>query len=675
MSGQTPTKALSPPTRAKSTTKKRTRAGKAKDVNGQKEEELGVFFQTPQPSRPRAVSPAKSGFELWIKVQRNRAECRPENIKARHKEQVRQDREERRLAGEEVTPEPEPVTKQVNGQHQNNQPNDSQLDNNPQVAQPTSSNLAISNGDATAIAIAASPTPTPVTPSRFGWGLSSIVGWFTGKKAFADLPPTPVANAVEAAAPATAPAVVLVPKEVEEFRDALTPTPSRVQAPTTVNHRALNKFQPAKTARFAKTRKNTKNTQTAASTRTTMKSKRRVADPRLVERILQSIPHEKDRISAKPWVEENLIRLGAGSGADDKLRRLDHGMKMSELDEIPSRYPWDAQISFGYLEEFFDDDSDEDEDFDSAVPVWYVLDLIVNERPSKKRKSAHNIANDLEITPLNEFAANGTFDSHGNSASHLDLHPRPSCVPSPMFSKSGNSRQPTVENVPKTSLQTPTPSRNLFSESTLHTPRPESNGYHGFKDKNAFDAELRRTGHVEGSGDFCMPDFSDSDSDDEGEDTHGQDNTDPAWLQQSSMGQETDNQDGGSLKPPPAPIPSHATLPNPITTRPNIPPVAREDPVKEQRARAMKHTPAKPSRLREAMLPSPSIASEAGSPSAGLVNIFVDGVPEPVAFDLGDPDLDEMISSFAMDQTTPHKVTDVWGDDELMLMDDDDDEL
>ena len=69
--------------------------------------------------------------------------------------------------------------------------------------------------------------------------------------------------------------------------------------------------------------------------------------------------------------------------------------------------------------------------------------------------------------------------------------------------------------------------------------------------------------------------------------------------------------------PPPAPVPAHAPLPGgPATETPLSPP--GQQPVAEierQRQRLMKHTPAKPSRLREATYPSPSVLSDAGNES------------------------------------------------------------
>jgi hypothetical protein len=67
------------------------------------------------------------------------------------------------------------------------------------------------------------------------------------------------------------------------------------------------------------------------------------------------------------------------------------------------------------------------------------------------------------------------------------------------------------------------------------------------------------------------------------------------------------------------------------------------DEVERQRQKLMKHTPAKPSRLREAFVPSPSVLSDAGNQSlflgtpvaaAGLYNFDFDDMPEAEEIEL-----------------------------------------
>ncbi|KAF2737443.1 hypothetical protein EJ04DRAFT_118262 [Polyplosphaeria fusca] len=620
LSGHTPTQSLSPPTKPRSA--KRTRAGKAKENNVEKEdEELGPYFQQPRPKR-KVHSPMKEGMDLLIKIQKNKAACHPDAIRAKTKAA-----DERRAAAAAAT-----AAAEQNGIQENIAQQDVDMAGAPPVNQKSTS---VSFSAVQAVPAVGS-VASPMTPTRSGWSLGSLLGWFTKPKT----PSTPVASSpdvIKVVAPATAPAVVIAPQPVEEFKDTLTPTPSRIQPPKTVKPRATTKAADL-----------SKRIRAASTNRIRSKARRPVADPILVERILESIPKKDDQERGKPWVEENVIKLYHGRGAEDRRRRFDVGMKMSQLGEIPSRYPWDQNVSFGLLDEFFDDDSDDEEDYDMDVPLWYVLDLVVNERPSKKLKSTHGNGVEAEISSINDLTAAGVFDSQGTSASSKDIHPRPSCIPSPMFTKEPFHH----------------PDRNIFTELSAQSPTPHD-PLCGLKDRDAYNEQLRRTGHVEGSGDFCMPDFSDSDSDEEDEETQ-----DTTWLKKPDNSQGQD-----ALKPPPAPIPSHATLPNPITTRPTIPPIRSEDPVKFQRARAMKHTPAKPSRLREAMLPSPSIASEAGTPSASLVNVFLEGIPDPVAFDLGDPALDEMLSNIAADPGFAAKMTAAWGGNEVMMMEDEDDYL
>lgn len=69
--------------------------------------------------------------------------------------------------------------------------------------------------------------------------------------------------------------------------------------------------------------------------------------------------------------------------------------------------------------------------------------------------------------------------------------------------------------------------------------------------------------------------------------------------------------------PPPAPVPAHAPLPGGSAAEPPLSPPSQQpvDEIERQRQRLMKHTPAKPSRLREATYPSPSVFSDAGNES------------------------------------------------------------
>jgi hypothetical protein len=132
---------------------------------------------------------------------------------------------------------------------------------------------------------------------------------------------------------------------------------------------------------------------------------------------------------------------------------------------------------------------------------------------------------------------------------------------------------------------------NVFNELHTQTAPPVTPA----RDREAFLKELRRTGHVEGTGTFCVPESDSDDSDAESD----QENNLP-WTQQ----------------PPPPPVPAHAQLPVPLDGSASVPQIqtARAvDPVEAQRAKAMKHTPAKQSRLREVMVPSPSLKSDMGA--------------------------------------------------------------
>ncbi|KAF2871517.1 hypothetical protein BDV95DRAFT_618914 [Massariosphaeria phaeospora] len=230
-------------------------------------------------------------------------------------------------------------------------------------------------------------------------------------------------------------------------------------------------------------------------------------------------------------------------------------------------------------------------------------------RTKKRTKSSHT-ADVSEVPSLNETV----FDTDGHSSSLLDIHPRPSHIPSPMFD------DPT----------------NIFSDPD-EAPRPT-------RSRTSFEYEMRRKGHVPGSGSWCVPDIFSSDEEESGDDVeetpvatsrkrdrasferelrrNGHVPGSGSWCvpehssdEDDSDGDENDDPDDASLwtqQPPPAPIPAHASLPPSSAASPPAETAQTPEEVRRQRAKLMKHTPAKPSRLRKAYVPTPTTLSDVG---------------------------------------------------------------
>jgi hypothetical protein len=311
--------------------------------------------------------------------------------------------------------------------------------------------------------------------------------------------------------------------------------------------------------------------------------------------IANSVQDPNEQSEAQAWAMEVLAKFPNGSVAlGEKRKRLDVGIKVGELKHIPGTKPWKSG-GYGIDDDLFDlSDSEQ-------APAWAVLHEIMmqeqedNQPPSKKRKSVHN--GDTEET---SELSGVFFNSKGNTASLEDLRPRSSRIGSPMFESSATHQE----------------GSNVFHELDEQTPTQQSSA----EKRAAFDRELRRTGHVAGSGSFCVPE-GDSDEDESMEDTSTDEARDSTlWTQQ----------------PPPAPVPAHASLPSPVAENASVtenPSVSASslDPIESQRVRLMKHTPAKPSRLREVHVPSPSLRSDAGDES------FIGGSPLRIAgYDLSD---------------------------------------
>ncbi|PSN72244.1 hypothetical protein BS50DRAFT_569783 [Corynespora cassiicola Philippines] len=305
--------------------------------------------------------------------------------------------------------------------------------------------------------------------------------------------------------------------------------------------------------------------------------------------VLDQIPTtQRDR--AETWVNDAVARLARDtrSSIGDKRKRLETGILLDDLIEFPSRTPWQNEGSFGLLEGFDDDDD--------YVPAWYILQQMLDEAemPAKKKRRTGDYVG--KLTDTNVQTSNGTtlIDSHGNSSSLYDYHPRPANSPAPMFEPD-------------------------FDPSTL-SPRREPQPTTATQPKLSFEEELRRNGHVPGSGSFCVPEGSSSEDEGDDDDTSLESDS-STWTQ----------------APPPAPVPAHASLPAQAPEAPATPSAPKGqtvDEVERQRARLNKHTPAVSSRLREVHFPSPSLRSDAGLEPIGgsperLQTIFTD-LPDPM---------------------------------------------
>jgi hypothetical protein len=318
-------------------------------------------------------------------------------------------------------------------------------------------------------------------------------------------------------------------------------------------------------------------------------SKRRAPMNTLLKLLLKGVDR-KDRHKAEEWAKQIIPGLRNDPAFPEKRARLQKDVLCKELSNFPSAKPWET--GFG--------DPLGDLDDDDVVPVWAVyLDIVAEEEEhtAKKHKKTHNVAmGDDEVPTIDEqFAASISartspklYNSHGQSASLYDFHPRRSIDPSPMFANSVSHNT----------------GGNIFTELHGHETAAQIRENDREVLKSATQESTRT--HNPGMGSFSVPDDSDEDDSTMSSETDAEAEATPIWTQ----------------PPPPAPVPAHAPLPAGSTDDapevPDAPPTPTGQPVDEierQRQRLMKHTPAKPSRLREATYPSPSILSEAGNVS------------------------------------------------------------
>ena len=364
-----------------------------------------------------------------------------------------------------------------------------------------------------------------------------------------------------------------------------------------------------------------KTVESRRATRTKVKSKSKkqkapVGTKRaMVSKVATTVKPE-DRAKAIAWAKDAAAKLASDpSTLGDKRKRLDEGVKFSDLKRLPARTPWQAKGSFGLLEEL-DDFEDDD-----IVPAWMLMQEMLDDMglgdtppPTKKHKSEHNTVMDEDITPINEtiiptsnkVSPQTHFNSHGNSASLLDLQPRSSRIASPIFDDPsdhkphGNvfAQQQTLTN---TDATTKAAEEERLDEEFARQQRirmqEERELWSTPAGTHRYHQELRKKQQAEETAEKKA---------EQGMPKKGEEST-PLWTQQ----------------PPPAPTPAHASLPTPLAASPSVPSIQPEepdlvpatpsvDPVERQRAKLMKHTPARPSRLREATVPSPSVKSDAG---------------------------------------------------------------
>jgi hypothetical protein len=487
---------------------------------------------------------------------------------------------------------------------------------------------------------ARAPTAKDATPQTRGWGFKSLISRFV-PASFTSPAPAPVLTV----APATAPPAVLQPIQAENLADTLqstppTPTPAterrrRAPKPSTSTLRAQNLAQ-----------------------RITQQRKPPSDARAFVTCVANSVSHE-DTHKAINWAKEAVqkLKLADPSTIGEKRKRIEAGVKMGDLKRFPARTPWESAGTFSFHGELFDLDDDD------AAPAWCVLQEMLDDMgigsdspPAKKRKTAQeDTTMDEDIIPLNETdmpaltksTSRPHINTHGNSASLSDLQPRSSRIPSPMFSDpSDRSRDVNVftqqQKAPAKSADEQKLDEEYMRQLRIKM-RKEAEVWStpgGAAQNEAYRMALRdqeekdrKEAEAEAEAKKKAAEEAKKVPAEEAKKVSAEDA--PLWTQQ----------------PPPAPTPAHASLPTPLAASPSVPPVQPEEPVlvpvsppmnpiDRQRAKLLKHTPARPSRLREATVPSPSVRSDFGdSPVQIIGGSWEFEIPDPEPLDLGDPEL------------------------------------
>ncbi|KAE8838512.1 hypothetical protein HRS9139_02895 [Pyrenophora teres f. teres] len=327
-------------------------------------------------------------------------------------------------------------------------------------------------------------------------------------------------------------------------------------------------------------------------------SKRRTPTNSMMKVLLKGI-EPGDKRKAEEWAKQVIPELKNDPNYSEKRTRLQSTVLFQDLTHFPSSKPWET--GFG--------DPLGDLDDEDSVPAWAIyLDMKAEEeehKPKRSKKSHRSSMDSEDILTIDEqYAASNSartppklYNSHGQSASLYDFRPRRAIDPSPLFSNSVSHNE----------------GGNLFRELHGHDSATQTreNDREILKNAAKSPVKVKTPPHNPVAGSFSASfDYSDDEEEDSNADSETSEaEAAPIWTQ----------------PPPPAPVPAHAPLPGGPSTEAPSAPVADVPPtptgqqpvaeIERQRQRLMKHTPAKPSRLREATYPSPSLFSDAGNES------------------------------------------------------------
>ncbi|OCK77935.1 hypothetical protein K432DRAFT_104685 [Lepidopterella palustris CBS 459.81] len=299
---------------------------------------------------------------------------------------------------------------------------------------------------------------------------------------------------------------------------------------------------------------------------------------------------EAEKPAFNDWYEQTRARAEKTliEGAGQKRKR--EFPTIDRLESIPARPPWKSS-GFGLVQEYFPDESDEEE---AELPGFHKLMLLAEDTssPAKRIKTTHN-------------------DSLGVSSSLSDINPRPASFPSPMFDNGNLKYQ--GGNVFQLSTATSAPPESVTETVTeaVTAPRSPSNigrsyrfpEYDSDEDKDE-DTSMLNAPQVDLTS-TPSPQREDGASQ-------------PSDIAAATSASSASTQEPWTQQPPPAPTPAHASLPvtsvEASSTATQIPPPieSESDAVKRQRDKIERYRPLKPSRLRAASrLSSSTVGSEA----------------------------------------------------------------
>jgi len=342
---------------------------------------------------------------------------------------------------------------------------------------------------------------------------------------------------------------------------------------------------------------------------------------RFVKALLEGVAQD-DVQKATIWAESVATELQKDSAAGEKRKRLERPVLLRDLQHFPASKPW--QSGFSLPDDVLDLDDDD------VVPAWAVYTSMVEEERHQSKKS--KITNDSPIDDHMPASLNETFGI--STSSTLGLSPRRSIEPSPMFDTP-------LQHKEGGNIFTELHGHDTVTSDRENLQRDLKAGGSQLQTKveicEAKSTEGLRKAHDPANGSFSVPD---SDSEDEDEEIL---ESPPVWTQ----------------APPPAPTPSHITLPN--TSQ-----------VEVQRQKLMKHTPHKPSRLQQVSYPSPSVLSDSG---VSPIKHFEDDMPtaEPLVF--GDAVLDAAIAALENAEGLHAQLSTMHWSTPMMVYDSEEEEL